>query len=211
MRFFEYPHTGDTAEHAAYGVGPASDYATPMRTVIDAPFAGTLAPFWTGEGGNSLRLDGADEIFVAQHLDVQPGSGPVDWKSPIALSGDSGSLTTGPHVHTYIIIKATGQRISFYEWLRDYVWPGNPVPAPAPAPVPTSLVGRELDLDGWCFYTNAWDADHTVNARGGSRGGGDLLEGRYWINDVSEGGSFYVTSQANGKVWVHSSAIANLV
>lgn len=212
MRFFEYSISGDTAEHAEYGVGPATDYETPEGTVIDAPFAGYLAPFWTDEGGNSLRLDGVDEIFVAQHLAEWPAAGDKAWQEPIALSGNTGSSTTGPHVHCYIIIKATGQRISFSEWLRDYVTPGNPVPTPPPAPTsPRYLIGRELDLDGWCWYDDAWSADNTVNAHGGARGGGTLLEGRYWINDVSDGGSFYVTSQANGKVWVHSSAIANLV
>lgn len=205
MRFFEYPVTGDRAEHAAYNVGPATDYATPIGTVIDAPFAGYLTPFWTDEGGNSLRLVGTDATFVAQHLDQSAEPGEKAWRASIAISGNSGTQTGGPHVHAYIILKETGERVSFSEWLRGYTADNAPQ---APS---HSLIGREVDLDGWYWYRDARSADRAVNARGGDRGGGTMLDGRYWINGVSEAGSLYVTSRANGRVWVHASAVSRLV
>lgn len=209
MRFFEYPITSDTADHADRGVGPATDYATPTRTVIDAPFAGQLTPYWTDEGGYSLKLDGAEEIFHAQHLDELPASGWKEWRAPIALSGNSGSATDGPHVHCYIIIKATGKRISFSEWLRDYVYGDQTAPAPSPTP-DAGIVGRRLYLpDNWYWYRNASDARVTRNPHGGDYTGEPMLQGEYWVNDV-EGGAILVTSQANGRVWLHQSAIEHL-
>lgn len=208
-RFFEYPITGDTAEHAAYGIGPATDYATPMRTVIDAPFEGQLTPYWTDAGGNSLRLVGTDEEFHAQHLAEQPAGGRKAWRSAIALSGNSGRLTTGPHVHAYIIDRRTGKRMSFSEWLRTLNAAPKPA-APAPVPATASIVGRRLVLpDPWFWYHNASDARVTRNPRGGRYGGGTLLQGEYWVNGV-DGGAILVTSRAHGRVWLHPSAAAHI-
>lgn len=190
-RFFEYHRSGDTAEHAARGVGPATDYATPMRTVIDAPFEGMLTTFWNKDGGNSLRLTGGTYTFVAQHLDELPTPGHKKWRSPIALSGNTGN-STGPHVHCYIIINATGQRISFHEWLRDYV----------NAPKPASSSKPRLVLPAYFWYKTAADAERHRNPRGGRYGGGIMLDGPYDILQTSKGGAYKVRSRANGVVWV---------
>lgn len=206
MRFFEYKNTGDRAEHAAYGIGPATDYACPMRTVVDAPFAGTLTPYWTNQGGHSLKLVGEKFEFHAQHLAEQPAGGAKAWRSPIALSGNSGSLTTGPHVHCYIIVRATGQRISFSEWLRDYVNTPTPAAAAPATPASTSIVGRRLYLPtNWYWYRNASDARVTRSPRGGRYGGGIMLQGEYFVLDV-DGGAIQVQSRAHGRVWLHPSA-----
>lgn len=209
MRFFEYSIGGDRAEHAAVGVGPATDYECPLRTVIDAPFAGVLTPYWTAAGGNSLKLEGDRFIFHAQHLFAQPASGAKAWRSAIATSGSTGSKTTGPHVHCYIIVKATGQRISFSEWLRDYVNAAAPAPAPVPAPAPAGLVGRRLYLQAnWYWYRNASDARVTRSPQGKGKGQ-TMLQGEYFVNDV-DGGALLVTSKANGRVWLHPSAVSQL-
>lgn len=209
MRFFEYPITGDRSEHAQRKVGPATDYACPMRTIIDAPFAGHLTPYWTREGGNSLKLDGDRFIFHAQHLFAQPVSGAKAWRGAIASSGNTGSATTGPHVHCYIIVKATGQRISFTEWLRDYVNTPTPAPAPPPAPAPAGIMGRRLFLaQNWYWYRNASDARVTRSPQGKGRGQ-SMVQGEYFVLDT-DGGAILIGSKANGRVWLHPSAAACL-
>lgn len=213
MRFFEYPLGDDTREHAARGVGPASDYATPIGTLVDAPFAGTLTRRDTREGGYGLTLTGERYIFVAQHLREPVNPGKVAWRQGIARSGNTGTDTDGPHVHAWIMIRATGRRISFSEWLRDYVHGAGNAPASA-APAGDSLVGREVVLPAapnhWFWYRTDTDAANMRNARGGHKGGGIMLTGPYTIRRVGAGGSLLVRSNANGDVWLHSSAINHL-
>lgn len=120
-RFWEYEVTGDTKEHAQRGTGPATDYATPMHTAVHAPFAGKAEYFWTAEGGHGVRVRADGIVATMQHLAGRPKTGNVEWRESIALSGNSGSATTGPHVHAYII--KNGKRMSFGEWLRTLAKP----------------------------------------------------------------------------------------
>ena len=197
--------SGDTAEHARYGVGPATDYPLDIGSPIVAPFAGYLTSYWTREGGHSLKLDGEKFQFFAQHLKSAPINGQKAWRSEIAKSGNSGRLTTGPHVHAYIIVKATGKRISFSEWLRDYVNGSTQAPAPQPA-AQSGVVGRKINIPSFYWYRNASDARVTRNPRGGKYGGGIMLSGEYVILDV-DGGALLVGSRSVGRVWLHPSAI----
>lgn len=208
-RFFHYPISGDRAAHAARGVGPATDYETPTGTIIDAPFAGVLARRNTRDGGYGLTLTGEKYIFVAQHLKENVKPGRVAWRSDIAVSGNTGA-TTGPHVHAWILIRATGERISFQEWLDRYV--NGPASAPAVAAgKPTkSLVGRKLELTSQYWYRTSADADKLRNPKGGKYGGGIMLSGPYTILAVAANGSLKVLSNANGYVWIHESAVKRL-
>ncbi|WP_294947773.1 M23 family metallopeptidase [uncultured Microbacterium sp.] len=112
-----WPITGDRASHAAYGVGPATDYATPIGTEVVAPFTGDLVSYVTSEGGLGVKLTGDKATFYGQHLWVRLPSGHYDEGARIASTGNSGTLTTGPHLHCYVIVHATGERLSMEEYL----------------------------------------------------------------------------------------------
>lgn len=109
--------TGDRATHAAYGVGPATDYGCDIGTPIYAPFSGALSTYVTDEGGLGVVLVGDDATFYGQHLWVRMSPGRYTEGDRIALSGNSGTQTTGPHLHCYVIIHATGERLSMEEYL----------------------------------------------------------------------------------------------
>lgn len=196
--FWEYRISGDTAEHAAYGVGPATDYATPMRTPVVAPFAGHVSHSWTRDGGNTIRVDGAKYIFVGQHLDafVAGNGANVAHRQEIALTGNTGAKTTGPHIHCYIIVKATAKRISFYEWLRDYVRKAPSKPA-APAPTVSQPKGATVKLTtGWYYYFQL------ENALGGNYDRNQMLPaGTYKVVKKDQRGPVLVESK-HGRVWI---------
>ncbi|WP_336632095.1 MULTISPECIES: M23 family metallopeptidase [unclassified Microbacterium] len=109
--------TGDRASHAEYGVGPASDYGCGIGTPVLAPFAGRVSTYVTSAGGLGVVVEGADATFYGQHLWVRLGSGWYEEGDRIALSGNSGTQTTGPHLHSYVIVHATGERLSMEEYL----------------------------------------------------------------------------------------------
>lgn len=205
--FWEFTRSGDTAEHRARGVGPASDYETPMHTPLLAPFAGRVESFHTTEGGYGARLYGDKYTCVVQHLVRRPENKRVGHRDVFATSGNTGSKTSGPHVHAYIIVHATGKRISMYEWLRDYV--NKPAPT-AVKPVVKGLTGRTIDLTAsFYWYQNAANAERTYRPKGGKYGGGIMLSGKYTILGVSRKGALKVRSNANGIVYLHPSVVKN--
>ncbi|MFI8633988.1 hypothetical protein ACIGEP_15495 [Microbacterium sp. NPDC077663] len=214
MRFFEHSISGDRAAHAARGVGPATDYETPMRTVIDAPFAGSLSRRDGADVGFGLKLTGDKYIFVGAHLDDAVRPGRKAWRADIARSGNTGQ-TTGPHFHCYIIIRATGERISFKEWLDQYV--NGPKSAPKPAGKPTkTLVGSTIVLGSWYWYATAANADKFIDKQG-KKAGQNMLSGPYTVLAVAANGSIQVQSNGNrtkrnpkGLVWVHESAAGHV-
>lgn len=121
--------TSDTAEHAARGVGPATDYAAPgaalpIGTPVRAPFPVSDFLRWGSDehiGGFALNATSPEGrfTFVAQHLsryaDVR---GLVLEGEVIAFSGNSGKFTTGPHLHCYVI--ADGVRMSMEEAIEKF-------------------------------------------------------------------------------------------
>lgn len=109
--------TGDTATHAAYGVGPASDYATNRGTTLRAPWAGVISTYTSNTGGLTIVVDGRDATWFGQHNDAYYMTrGHADEGDPVAASGNTGSSTTGPHTHQWVIDN-NGQRWSFEEWI----------------------------------------------------------------------------------------------
>ncbi|QOC24403.1 M23 family metallopeptidase [Microbacterium hominis] len=98
-----------TAEHALRGVDPAQDYPCPVGTPVYAPFAVVrIERFTTSAGGMSIRGTAANgDQWIMQHLSgyiTQPG---LTEGSHVAYSGNTGSATTGPHVHHYVILAGT--------------------------------------------------------------------------------------------------------
>lgn len=118
--FWDYKITGDTKEHAARGTGPATDFATPEGVDIHAPFDGFVYPYETVPGGYSLELEGKEFLLCVQHLQAPPTRGDAKKGRVIALSGNTGKATTGPHAHAFIVVRKTGRRMSFTEWRNEY-------------------------------------------------------------------------------------------
>ena len=115
--------TGDTDSHAEYGVGAATDYGVGVGTFIYAPIAGVVTRYWSGSGGNSIRIDdGAHTKFFGQHLSAYRGSsqraGVMDI---VAESGNSGTPPKGmgntydPHFHGWF--EVDGVRMSIEEYV----------------------------------------------------------------------------------------------
>lgn len=160
MKFWEYEVTCNAGCHAQRGVGPATDYGVPWGSPVHAPFAGRAEAYWTDEGGWGIRIYGEDEIFCAQHLAEKPAEGDVAWRQVVAKSGNTGSATTGPHVHAYIILRATGKRVSFQYWLEDIIGGStnsdgsSPNPTPQPAAQWHDTPSDDIEYYYW-QYENA--------------------------------------------------------
>lgn len=105
--------SGDAATHAEYIVAPATDYEVGRGRPVFAPFSGTVTRYWSITGGNTVRVQQSAQLaFVGQHFDAYAGStGYNDEGAQIAVSGNTGSATTGPHVHCWI--ELNGVRITF--------------------------------------------------------------------------------------------------
>lgn len=209
MKFWEYNVSCNAGCHQSRGVGPATDYEAPYGSVVNAPFAGYAQPYWTDEGGWGVRLTGEDEIFCGQHLAAKPAEGWVAWRDNCGTTGNSGSATTGPHIHAYIIIKATGERMSFQKWLEDYLpaHGGSGGSAPAPAPAGDGSFDIDLNDGDWYWYRSSDDAQSLQNVHGGRYTGESMVGGGYKAFPQANG-SLKIYSQANGWVYLNSSAAA---
>jgi hypothetical protein len=116
--------TGDTASHAKYGVGPATDYGADSGDGVYAPFSGHVTHWWSSTGGWTVAVTSGDWKVTLQHNSAYrgPSSGWVKEGTLIALTGNTGSATTGPHVHMWIERARTGaHRQSFEDWLREFM------------------------------------------------------------------------------------------
>lgn len=206
MFFWEYNVSCNAGCHQARGVGPATDYEAPWGSPVHAPFKGTAESYWTDEGGWGIRIvrsDGA-YTFYAQHLAEKPASGLVNWQAVVAKSGNTGSATTGPHVHSYVRINATGERVSFQYWLEDIIQAGKDTGAVTPPPVPSDQFNIYLPKS-WYWYRSAADAQSTRNVHGGRYTGESMLIEGYTAQRQPNG-SLKVHSAANGWVYLNSSA-----
>ncbi len=166
-----YPITGDRASHAEYGVGPATDYGVPVGTAVVAPFPGRTRSYITGAGGLGIILEGAKATFYGQHLSVRLAAGDYDEGERIALSGNTGTQTTGPHLHCYVIINATGERLAMEEYLAQTAGgndhPFTPDPAPEPShhleddmPDPIAYAKGDKADEVYAIYTAASDTNN---------------------------------------------------
>lgn len=98
--------TGDTATHAEYGVGPATDYALPAGAWVIAPESMTLTLYRSATGGWSIQGSGSVGWNFQHLVDGSRRSGYVAEGTPIAQiagAGDSpGTAWTGPHLHSWV-------------------------------------------------------------------------------------------------------------
>ncbi len=100
----------DAKGHVAQGRGIATDYEANYQALY-APFTGTIQVYTGPEGGNWLRLTRANgDIIEFAHLSKYINtSGVAIEGEKIAVTGNSGAITSGPHLHVQITVK--GQRV----------------------------------------------------------------------------------------------------
>jgi hypothetical protein len=89
--------------HKAAGLGCATDYEADYEPIY-APIAGTIWRFIDGPGGNWVALAGKDgRLYEFAHLDHYTlPNGPVNAGDIIGISGNTGTLTSGKHLHVQI-------------------------------------------------------------------------------------------------------------
>lgn len=202
--FWKYNVSCNAACHATRGVGPATDYAVPWGTPIHAPFAGVAQSYWTDQGGWGVRLVGKEYTFCGQHLAERPRNGTYDWRAVIAKSGNTGSATTGPHIHAYIIIHATGERVSFQKWYEDIIKGGTPAPPAPPAPTVKTFTPPTGDA---YWYTSRADANALRNVHGNGNGRGKrytnepMVIGTYTVTQ-DPGDSFAIHANDGSEIWI---------
>jgi hypothetical protein len=173
--------TGDTASHATYGVGPATDYGADTGEPVFAPFAGWVTHWWSNTGGWSVAVTDSVWKCTLQHNSGYrgPSNGQVAEGVNIAVVGSSGSATSGPHVHAWVERVNGSERMSVEDWLRLYRGFSNTAQkgGTVPGPQQTSTAGGKTTL----FPEELEE------------------ETMYIVEDVKEGkGKFLVTAQGVG-------------
>jgi len=102
--------------HIKAGLGAGADYVAD-RDDLFAPFDGVIENYFGLQGGNWSRLKrpNGDNIEFA-HLSKYYKVGPVKEGERIALTGNTGTITTGPHLHVQIL--RVGKRLDpeTYNW-----------------------------------------------------------------------------------------------
>ena len=103
--------------HVKAGLGGATDY---VANYVDLflPFDGTVETYYGTQGGNWLRLirDNGDKIEFA-HLSkylIKPGRYTQGTRA--AITGNTGQITTGPHLHIQIIRDGVRVDPETYDW-----------------------------------------------------------------------------------------------
>ncbi len=154
------------AEHALRGVGPAQDYPCPIGTPVHAPFAASRIVHWGDQDApGGLAVTGyaaADTYWTVQHLSSRQALNSAAEGEVVALSGNSGSSTTGAHVHTVIVIN--GRRVN----LEALITTGSP----AGTQEDTMNAAQEAKLDALIAEVAAIKGE----VRGLSKIGGNVVK-----------------------------------
>jgi len=107
----------DAKGHIKQGRGIAADYVA-NQNILYAPFDGIIETYYGVQGGKWLALNrpNGDRIEHA-HLDhYLKTSGDVKMGEAIAVTGNTGQITTGPHLHIQILRKGVRLDPEKYEW-----------------------------------------------------------------------------------------------
>lgn len=183
------------AAHIRAGLGCGADYEA-AYVPLYAPIAGTVEKLYYGaQGGNWLWLSGDDGYsYQFAHLSqyaVKAGQR-VDAGERIAVTGNTGNLTTGPHLHVQILkgLKRYDPEMIF----AGAVLPGTPPPVPPTPPIGDTMTEKQwVDLAVpsailyWDHYHPGKDPDVTSiinDLRAVYRGGdaGELY--RNWMKGL---------------------------
>lgn len=105
------------AEHVRDGLGIGADYVA-HYVIVYAPKDGIGSTFYGPQGGNwyRLRLTDGSKIEFA-HLSKYLKLGKVKEGDKIAITGNTGKITTGPHLHVQIF--KDGVRLDPEKYLWD--------------------------------------------------------------------------------------------
>jgi len=95
-----------------------TDFGVPMWTEVLAPTDGKIVQVVTGQqGGLTIHFrDKWDKLWRFMHLVKSTGQAPVKEGTVIAWSGNTGTTTTGPHLHVDI---SRGE-LQIYDWTTFY-------------------------------------------------------------------------------------------
>lgn len=120
-----------TCNASCHGYG-ATDWGVDDGTPVYALYAGTIDTYWLNGGGNTLDLHGQGLRAHYAHLKsyAVPDGAAVSEGQLIAYSGNTGSLTSGPHLHVGLLngvgnaIYVNGAAAGPYEYLNSlgYNW-----------------------------------------------------------------------------------------
>lgn len=105
------------AAHIAAGLGAGADYVSD-HVPLYAPFKGKVETYFGPQGGNWLRLTriNGDALEFAHLSKYYVTSGNVAEGDKIAVTGNTGQITTGPHLHVQIF--RDGKRLD----PEQYIW-----------------------------------------------------------------------------------------
>ncbi len=98
-------------EHLKAGLGEAADYVADGDELI-LPFDGHITTYHGVEGGNWLQLERPNgDVIKWAHLDHYKAIGGMNGKAGqvVAITGNTGSITTGPHIHVEVYVN--GKRV----------------------------------------------------------------------------------------------------
>jgi len=103
-------------EHIAAGLGIGADYRANYIELY-APFDGEGKWVWGSQGGNWYKLyrDNGDVIEMAHNSEVYK-TGRVETGDLVATTGNTGSITTGSHLHIQIIRNNKRLDPESYDW-----------------------------------------------------------------------------------------------
>ena len=78
---------------------PGFDYACRVGTPVYALVDGTMYTDYNGRMGNTVTIKGQGKTIYYAHLDTTEAQGPVKKGDIIGTCGNTGSWSTGPHLH----------------------------------------------------------------------------------------------------------------
>lgn len=114
--------------HINAGLSCGADYVSAVNTPLYAPKDGTVSKQYTGnEGGKWLWFtDKQGNSLQFAHLNKYVGGvRQVKEGELIAYTGNTGSITTGPHLHVQILKGATRLDPEKYNWVDTPTPPAN--------------------------------------------------------------------------------------
>lgn len=105
------------AEHKAAGLGCATDYEA-VYVGFKIPFDGTALRFKEEKGGNWLRITrpNGDRIEFAHLSQYSVSNGWVKAGQNGGITGNTGSLTSGPHLHIQVFENGVRINPENYNW-----------------------------------------------------------------------------------------------
>lgn len=144
------------AGHKAAGLGCAVDYVA-NYVPLYAPVSGLLTRFNEAKGGNWLWLHGDDgRQYQFAHLSQRNGDGKVAEGQQIGITGNSGTESTGPHLHVQVFVN--GLRIDPEPLFATVPLANQPLPSLPP-------IGGDMNEKQWIDLAlpsalTYWEAHH---------------------------------------------------